>query len=253
MIVRREPSGPIIGISQNDHAWVSGQLARAYGGEGAPLPAETVAAVSLHDLASTLLDAQPLLDADGIPLDFLRFPEAPRIAACRWALDGLTRRAPYAALLVSRHYASFGFRGEEADAFRRHEAQRQETLLASLRRERPDLALRADQDFHILQLMDNLSLYLCLNTPGATKDEEHPWFRDQVGRLPGSGMPLVARFAGADSVLLSPFPFVMAPLSVAVPWLVFEREPGPPGWKPYAVHVFRLLPDPGSERPSSRR
>nr|WP_253735858.1 DUF3891 family protein [Paenibacillus sp. FJAT-26967] len=32
-----------------------------------------------------------------------------------------------------------------------------------------------EQHFKLLKLCDELSLYVCLNEPGVSKDEEHPW------------------------------------------------------------------------------
>jgi hypothetical protein len=93
-------------IPQSAHAWVSGQLARAWGGgaTGAPQPLEAVVlATTLHDLGWLAMDTQPLLNDNGQPLNFLE-PGIDMVEAMYLqAVDKVVAVDPYAGLLVNRH------------------------------------------------------------------------------------------------------------------------------------------------------
>nr|AYQ72091.1 DUF3891 family protein [Cohnella candidum] len=66
--------------------------------------------------------------------------------------------------------------------------------------------------FGLLQLCDDISLYVCLNNPGATKTEEHPWyvdgFRKSEGLGPAGQGKLVACWVSEAEVGFDPMPFV---------------------------------------------
>jgi hypothetical protein len=249
VIIRQGPEGTV-GITQNDHAWLSGALARLWAGAGAPLPREAVEAVGLHDVASAFLDFQPWRDEEtGLLYDFVSHPPADKIAALGAGLDALERLRPYACLLVSRHYSSFRLgHSSVARRFYAGEERRRERLERRLSAQRPDLLARADVDFAVLQLLDNVSLYVCLHRPGTKGDGVHPWFRDGLGRLPDTGEVLRATFLDERTLALAPFPFAPDRLRVAVPRHRLDRHGS---WQPTSVLRLWLVPQATASQPAT--
>jgi Protein of unknown function (DUF3891) len=99
------------------------------------------------------------------------------MAFYRIGLDEIERVSPYAALLCSMHFYSFFTKSKKPDciAFMHEETKRQGRLKQLFPRLDEELL---QQHFLLLQFSDDLSLYMCLNEPGVTKKEEHPWFKD---------------------------------------------------------------------------
>ena len=71
MLIRPEPDGTFLAIGQASHAWLSGQLARAWGNErfGAVEPWEEVClAAEQHDIGMAQWERAPTLNPDtGLP------------------------------------------------------------------------------------------------------------------------------------------------------------------------------------------
>ena len=106
MLLRKEGSG-VIAIPQPSHAWLSGQMARAWGNEyfAAPVPHEEVClAAEQHDIGWQSWEETPALDAEtGLPQEFRKVPPDVHVALWR---DGVRRARTigrYPALLVSLH------------------------------------------------------------------------------------------------------------------------------------------------------
>ncbi len=119
-MIYRPDGNRLIAIGQPAHAWISGQLAQAWGSpEFGPVePAgEAVLAAAQHDLGMAAFDAEPRVIAPGgPPMGFLDIPVADHlrlwIAAPRLALP----QGRYVALLVSLHGTYlYGFRDVEAE------------------------------------------------------------------------------------------------------------------------------------------
>src|SRR5215211_2613345 len=105
MLVRSD--GLLIG--QPAHAWVSGQLARAWGNEAfpPPVPREPFClAAEQHDVGWADADLEPIAGADGRPLSFARIPRPAHVAIWRGAARRMLAQSRYAALLVSLHGTS---------------------------------------------------------------------------------------------------------------------------------------------------
>src|SRR5260221_11262969 len=106
MLYREETQGRIA-ITQPAHAWLSGQLARAWGNEyfGAVAPWEEVClGAEQHDVGHTAWEQAPTLNPQtGRPYSFLEMPRQVQVRL--WSSPG--RRAPpqgpEAALLCSPH------------------------------------------------------------------------------------------------------------------------------------------------------
>jgi Protein of unknown function (DUF3891) len=193
-VVIREEAGGWIAIGQPAHAWVSGQLARAWGNErfAAPEPREEVClAAEQHDLGMAAWDAAPALNPDtGRPRSFMELPPATHLELWTAAPVLARTQSRYAALLVSLHGETL-FRMRDLDrqprvvarAIRRYlEDQRavQDALLTTLR-EDPHYARHATpvavhRNRRLVAAWDGLSLALCM--------ARYPWTQLDV---PASG------------------------------------------------------------------
>ncbi|MGR3762904.1 DUF3891 family protein [Rossellomorea sp. NS-SX7] len=180
-MIIRETNDSFIMIKQHDHAYLSGEISRHF--NTAILKSnhyfkEMTDAAYQHDRSWIGLDDTPIWnDEADIPYTFSDYPLLPKMAFYKIGLDEIEQVSPYSALLCSLHFYSFFTRSKKREciAFMDEEAKRQARLKKAL----PDMDEELlQQHFRLLQFSDDLSLYICLNEPGATKQEEHPWFRD---------------------------------------------------------------------------
>jgi hypothetical protein len=155
-----------------DHARLSGDLARAWGGKAVVdlLPAESVLfAIGNHDAGWPELDDGPVYDPQS------RAPHSYRTHRLEDAL-GVAERSvarvgaadPYAGWLVSRHFASFYQDSDDprAMAWVVEQVGQRAELLSRARPRVPRQALHPhvlEANFDWLQLFDAISLALCLD------------------------------------------------------------------------------------------
>ena len=193
----REVHDGTLAITQTAHAWVSGQIARAWGNErtGAVQPREAVyLAAEQHDIGWLNREPEPALNPDlGRPRSFLELPPETHLGEI-WSRAGemalLTNR--YAALLVSLHGTHlYGrFRGiptaanglakpflEQQDAF-------QAALIESLALD-PHYAPYLTSDIlsrnrRLIALWDRLSLDICRGMRQPDRIEEVPFASDDT-------------------------------------------------------------------------
>ena len=155
-------------VGQPAHAWVSGQLARAWGNAAFPQPAPRepfCLAAEQHDVGWSDADLAPLAGPDGRPLSFLEQPRAAHVAIWRDAARRLLAQSRYAALLLSLHGTSLYARvdpdaepPEVAAAIRDYlgrERSLQSQLAAGLD------PTEVDSNRRLLLALDRLSLMLC--------------------------------------------------------------------------------------------
>jgi uncharacterized protein DUF3891 len=106
VILRREGDA-VVAIGQPSHAWLSGQLARAWGNDrfGSLAPREEVClAAEQHDIGMAAWDAAPTLNAEtGLPHSFMEMPLETHLELWRRAWELALPQNRYAALLVSMH------------------------------------------------------------------------------------------------------------------------------------------------------
>ncbi len=171
VLIRAEGEG-IVAIGQASHAWLSGQLARAWGGARleAPEPWEEVClAAEQHDVGMAEWDLAPRLHPrEGRPESFVEMALAEHLRLWSAAPAKLLTQSRYAALLVSLHGSALYERRDlarlapgDADAVRAYlagEHARQERLIGLLGADREQL--RRNQ--RLLGAWDGLSLALCL-------------------------------------------------------------------------------------------
>jgi hypothetical protein len=218
MLHREEAAGLVV-ITQPAHAWVAGQLARAWGNArfGALAPREEVClGAEQHDIGWTAWEGAPTLNpATGRPHAFTQMPLAAHLAIWSSAGSQALAQGRYAALLVSMHGTHlYGGRDTSRDSPAEAEAVReflarerafQAELLASLRAE-PRYAAVATPDTiarhqRLVAIWDRLSLALCIGLRAERRIEGVPT-ADGVTTLtltPGGGDPA--------AVAVAPWPF----------------------------------------------
>ncbi len=146
MLHRNDPDGLIV-IAQPAHAWISGQLARAWGNArfGAVAPREEVClAADQHDIGMAAWETAPTLNPQtGRPHHFMNLPIGLHLGVFAAATPLALTQSRYAALLTSLHFTGLAERrNNSADTPKDHAAVRdyrartavwQANLLAGLR------------------------------------------------------------------------------------------------------------------------
>ena len=173
VLVRRD--GLVIG--QPAHAWVSGQLARAWGNAAFPAPAPRepfCLAAEQHDVGWADADLAPVAGPDGRPLSFMQQPRAAHVAIWRDAARRLLAQSRYAALLVSLHGTSL-YERVDAAAQPPDVAAAIRAYLAAQRALQSELAAgldpaEVDRNRRLLLALDRLSLMLCHGSATTLED-----------------------------------------------------------------------------------
>jgi len=216
MLLREDHRG-LLAIGQPSHAWLSGQLARAWGNErlGSVEPFEEVClAADQHDVGWRTRDLEPSYNPETRrPLSFMEMPLQAHLELWTEGPRSLVSQSRYAALLVSMH----GWRlyerrdlakapASEAEAIRSFldgERAFQRELVATLRAD-PAGAGKTDDDLVernslLIWTWDYLSLAICLDWAPITA-KRSPTANDPVDLelMPGSE-PGVVR--------ITPWPF----------------------------------------------
>jgi Protein of unknown function (DUF3891) len=106
VVLRRDGAG-VLAVGQAAHAWVCGQLARAWGNArfGAVIPLHEVAlGAEQHDVGMARWDLHPVRNPDtGLPLSFIEMGVADNVALWRAGPERLVTQSRYAALLAAMH------------------------------------------------------------------------------------------------------------------------------------------------------
>ena len=215
MLLRHDEQG-VLAIGQASHAWLSGQLARAWGNEqfGAVEPWEEVClAADQHDVGMAVWDLEPSFDErTGLPHSFMEMPLEVHTELWLQAPRRLVSQSAYAALLVSLHgwrlYERRDLaRAEPDDAARIRlflTAQRefQEQMIGLLssdpRSSRAAAPEMVERNSLLIWTWDYLSLALCLEWAPATATG---------APLSQGRADLELRPAGRGSLTLDPWPF----------------------------------------------
>jgi uncharacterized protein DUF3891 len=198
VLLRPEPDGSYTAIGQASHAWISGQLARAWGNEefGQIEPWEEVClGAEQHDVGWAEWDLDPKIDPEtGRPHTFISLPLPEKLELWSRAAPKVISQSRYAALLVSLHGTALFERwppqGEEAlvQRFLDEQHSLQDKLATGLD---PD-ELRRNQK--LVFAWDYISLALCLD-----------WAPANVKEVPNAGNELVT--LELTEGVLDPWPF----------------------------------------------
>ena len=203
MLIRGAQDGSWLAIGQASHAWLSGQLARAWGNDRFPAPEpweEVCLAAEQHDVGMAEWDLAPTLDRrTGRPTSFVDLPRRTHLALWSRAPFKLLTQSRYAALLVSLHGTGLYTRLMDPDAQPPEEARaihayldEQGALQARLAAGLDPAEVERNRD--LIFCWDFLSLALCLGWPP----------RDSP-RVEGSRLRLSP--PDGDRVTLTPWPF----------------------------------------------
>jgi hypothetical protein len=215
MLLRRDERG-VLAIGQSSHAWLAGQLARAWGNErfGVVEPLEDVClAADQHDLGWLPVDLEPIFDPDaGLPRAFMNMPLDMHLELWSRGPRQMLTQSSYAALLVSMH----GWRLYERRDLSRGSAEDARAIKEFLSEQRcfqqhlldrlgPDPA-QLERNSLLLWTWDYLSLALCLNwAPATAKDA--PMREGRRDLQVGSAAAAANDSARARSFTVEPWPF----------------------------------------------
>lgn len=229
MLLREDGEG-VLAIGQPSHAWVSGQLARAWGNErfGAVEPREEVClGAEQHDIGMAAWDLEPTLNPiTGLPQSFMEMPVRVHLELWRDGPRRLIRQSRYAALLAVMHGRRL-YESRDLDRLPADEAQEVQTFLDEQRELERELldSLRSDsasapaaeaellaRNSQLLWTWDFLSLALCLN-----------WAPDTAYEVPtaegSTDLRVLLGGRGSDGphdrLILDPWPFADAAVRVA--------------------------------------
>lgn len=215
MIVRKLTDAFLL-IQQHDHGRISGEFARHWGTSLQP-ESPTLYAISEHDVGWRELDEEVRFAPEtNEPYSFTDYPLEPKLRAYGNGLDRIEYEEPYAGYLCSMHYSSFVRDSDEPVAieFREKEATRRARIEAAL----PEKWLEnAEYNFRLLQLCDDLSLFVCLNEPG---ENTFPWYRDGFRFL---GEKITPVWQDEHTLSLTPDPF-SEPFELAIPYRLIGRD-----------------------------
>ena len=176
-------------IEQHHHAQLAGKLFLQLHDELLPSKRwreDIFYAIREHDCGWIHFDEEPFWnDEKNIPYDFNEFPIGPKIVLYEYGINRVEKSSPYAALLCSKHYVSFirKRQDETSKQFVKRELLRQKRVQEKLNLHDGVIEMH----YHYLKLFDDLSLYICLNEPGTTKEDEHFFFKNGITLPPKFG------------------------------------------------------------------
>jgi hypothetical protein len=232
----------LIAVGQPAHAWVSGQLARAWGNPrfGALEPREEVClAAEQHDAGMAAWETRPTLDPEtGLPRSFMQLTLAEHLEIWWSAAPLVIAQSPYAGLLVSMHGTALYERRdlarlapadvEQVQAFLAGQRELQERLRAALGAD-PD-EIRRNQ--RLVWTWDSLSLGLLLGwepftlsaVPTADGETDVDVRDGRLDPWPFAAPSVTLRYDGRR--LAGPYPdeAAMRQALAAAPWVGRELE-----------------------------
>ncbi|SDK23784.1 DUF3891 family protein [Sediminibacillus albus] len=221
MIIKKL-NGKLEIIKQQDHAYLSYQIANHWNKEEFPYPElkqEVLFAIRHHDRAWLSLDRELTWNEQkNRPFDFTDYPLTEKLQAYSQGINEVEECSPYGAILCSLHYSSFFKNNQEAEAavFWQEERKRRQRLGAEVNIH--NLEAKIERHVTLLQFCDDLSLYSAMNTPGISKKNELSWFQNgfrQRFSFAPNGME--AAWLDEKQIQVQPFPFE-APFTVRLPF-----------------------------------
>ncbi|WP_227939177.1 DUF3891 family protein [Alkalihalobacillus deserti] len=213
MIIREREREYIL-IPQHNHAFLSGKLATHFKKDffkSEDHMEEVITAIYEHDRGWITLDQAPLWNEQKeAPFSFADYPLTPKLNQYRIGVDEIQEMSAYAALLCSMHYCTFFSEAKDKHGleFLKDEEIRQKQIMEKVNRLDMELL---HQHFRLLQVCDDISLYVCLNEPGASKKNEHLWFKNGFSKsepFNDGRHPLYGKWIDQERISVRAFPFV---------------------------------------------
>lgn len=227
MIIRENNAGKTVLIRQHDHAAISGEIARHWRKDDSDSPVqrpETIMAIDQHDRAWIPLDEVPKQKPDGEGFySFIDYPLTDKLRAYQQGIMEVREQSRYAAVLCSRHYCSFfsnRTEDEQIKAFLEREHGLQQADIQTLTSAE---SATLDIDQKMLSFCDDVSLYLCMNQPGVSKQNEVKWFRDGFGEKFSFADKIIGEWVSSVEVKLTPSP-LESPVRVAIPQVLVDGD-----------------------------
>lgn len=215
MIVR-EQDGYFVLFKQFDHCQVSGIFASHW--REKPEPYQSVHyAIENHDIGWEQLDHTIAWDEQtNKPYSFSNYPLIEKLSAYQYGLNLVENKDPYAGYLCSQHYASFFRNAQDKESlhFRKSEMERQQRLKQTFTEHQLN---RLNENYNLLKICDDLSLFICLNEPG---QNTHPWYQNGFKRNGGRITPV---WTDHSTLTMSPNPFTR-PFDISIPYQLVSRE-----------------------------
>jgi Protein of unknown function (DUF3891) len=184
VVLRELGEDAVLCIGQPAHAWLAGQLARAWGNGLFPEPRprdEVVLAAAQHDVGMAAWDSAPELNPDtGRPMSFLEMPVETHLALWSAAPKLALSQSRWVALLVSMHGAFlYERRSQDPGVAEYLAAQRvlQDELRTSLGISERD----ARRNQRLLAAWDWMSLVLCMDRLPADVAAERSLHMSELG------------------------------------------------------------------------
>jgi hypothetical protein len=211
-VILRPDGDAVLAIGQASHAWLSGQLARAWGNDRFPVPApfeEVCLGALQHDIGMAEWDLRPERHPDsGLPRQFFELDRRTHLALWTAAPTRVLSQSRYAALLVSLHgtglYERFPPRTDDPEIARAVAGylDGQRALQAQLAAEVGATPEELARNQALLATWDGLSLALC---------------RDQAPHVvDGFTLDRDVNVSDVQAFTLDPWPFNAGRLAVRV-------------------------------------
>jgi len=212
-MIIREREADFVMIEQKNHAQFAGDVMDQWKTnlfKGERLRKSVDYAIRMHDYGWENLDKSPFWnDKKKAPYSLFDFPKAPKTIFYTYGIDEVEKVDAYAALLCSRHYSQFFLKDtlKESHLFLEREEERKKRIIADLGEFDQQLF-----DFHyaLLALGDTLSVFACINEPGATEETSHPFFKKGLALAAELGLKetiMKPSWSDEHTIVLDVFPF----------------------------------------------
>ena len=232
MLLRHASDGAIA-ITQPRHAWLAGELARAWGGAGffVPQPRDAlISATALHDIGWLEWERAPQLDTDtGLPLTFDKVEATVHTRLWQSGVETAGVYGALPALHVSRHGVAIYDLTFDRETARPEQAAAVEDFVARQQAFQADEIAKLERDPEtapwvtgqyldltraFILAVDTLSLQLCWGVQDITHVQGVPH--------KGGEVDLELKRHSTDQVTIDPWPFVSGRLTVVIEGKVIE-------------------------------
>jgi hypothetical protein len=240
MIIRKQPDGEVMLLTQTDHSRLAGYLASHWGNStfASLEPYESVArAATFHDFGWLRYETNPEINPEtGEPFTFQNLPFNPQqLDAYQWCVDWLASVDRYSALLVGLHriglwrsrfdtitYPTWRWGNIKLPAEIENYIARTKPVLDQER-----AAIGGDTlwtNYRLLQVWDLLGLYFTCADPYEHAVEPVPTTYDGE-KL--SGVRMTLHPLSDRHVVMDPYPFDVRPLKLQIPYRRMDQASFP--------------------------